>query len=235
MPVAQGVVAVAPDTAKKHSGLVPAAKRVFGTHIQAIARFKLWPSPKIASLTAAVLLLLVVSLGVNRHVVQSDNDAQAQGSTGDSLTAHSASSKVGSLAVDAAGTSKGTTSSSAVPFTPTGPTDRPDVVSLKNGTYDATHHSFTFDDLFLAQPVEVSEQVFPGGYDSTAQGLAKIAKSFQATTQLTTNNGTAYLSTNYQNVGKQIVVFSANGLLIFVQTVYEHPAADWPAYINEYN
>lgn len=129
------------------------------------------------------------------------------------------------------------TSVSSVPpatlaFTPVVPPDQPQLAKLGPKAYDSKHGTYTFDNLYLAKPVRVSEQTLPTGYASTDDLLQQVAAAKQLTDAFTVVAGAnAYLGTNTAN-GVQTVVFSTKGLLVFAQSTFNFTANQWAAYLQ---
>lgn len=124
-----------------------------------------------------------------------------------------------------------------VPFTPVVPKGKPQLARLGSSAYNSQYQSYSFDDTYLALPVRVSQQLMPPGQTSVSGLIDSIAASLKASGQqaFTMANGQpAYLVTGTAEAGKQAVVFSAKGKLIFVQSAYEHDAGEWLGYLNSF-
>lgn len=113
-------------------------------------------------------------------------------------------------------------------FTPAVPAGEPQLAHLGAAAFNSAADSYTFQDLFLAEPVQVSEQ--PVAAASATQTLTQAAASLDASQNFQTNSGTAYLGTAPN--GQQAVVFITHGLLVFVESSYEHDASSWTTYLN---
>jgi hypothetical protein len=117
-------------------------------------------------------------------------------------------------------------------FKPIAPSDKPQLARLGSAAYNATIKSYTYYDLFLGQPLQVSQQLVPANFKSAALATQTIATSVKATTTFSTKTGgQAYLASNPTS-GLQTVIFSSHNLLIFVQSKYAHSLAEWASYLD---
>jgi len=187
------------------------------------------------SIAAALAIgLLVVPLGYRLLVRPNSVAARvAAGTTTNSLPVSQATASASQLTNPASALSAPTTTnaSATLNFTPVVPTDESQLADLGSNAFVPAHDSYTFDDLFLAEPLQVSEQPVPSGYSSVASAVSKVANSLHATTQIAITGGTAYLATD-SSTKKQTVVLSMNDLLLFIQSDYPHTVTQWQAYIG---
>jgi hypothetical protein len=128
-------------------------------------------------------------------------------------------------------TASSTSSSKVAPFTPVVPAGEEQLADLGPSAYDSVHQVYTFHDLYLAQPLQLSEQVLPTGYGDTAETVTYIAKALKATTVVPLASGTAYMGT-VSSTQVQTVVYSSQGLLIMIKSSYPHTAAEWAQYLE---
>ncbi len=184
--------------------------------------------------TATIIIIAVAAYGLygTKHrslIVQQSKSGALSVST---ATA-SASQLADSPSVTLSSPSKSTSAiSPTLNFTPVVPEGEDQLAEKGSQDYDSTHGIYTFDDLFLAQPLQVSEQILPRGYGSVAATVSAAAKSFKATTPITTISGvTAYMATD-SATQDQTVIYSTCGLLILIKSSYEHSATDWAIYLE---
>ena len=77
----------------------------------------------------------------------------------------------------------------------------------------------------------VSQQPLPSGSASPQAAIDKIAKAIGGTTTVKVPNGTkGYISGDVKS-GNQVIVFTVHNLLVFIQSPFSHPPADWELYI----
>lgn len=97
--------------------------------------------------------------------------------------------------------------------------------------YDSRRKVATFTDSIGGVDITVSQQPLPDAFkkDTDAQ-VKKLAEGFSANEVLSTANPTAYLGTDVK--GPQTVIFSKNGLLVFILSTKEIDKHDWAEYIT---
>lgn len=117
-------------------------------------------------------------------------------------------------------------------FTPVFPKDKPELASDPDKTaYDSTRGVYSYSDSLLGTSLIVSQQAMPSSMGSPEQAIPKVAASMGAKDPLAVAGGLAYMSTD-PKTGSQVIVTSAKGLLIFIQSPFRHSAADWKNYIE---
>lgn len=167
------------------------------------------PYKKIAIWTGVVVTVLVISLVAHKVIVSvMDHRKEVQ-------AAHALS-----LAKSVA---KPT-------FTPLLPKGKSQDIG-KTASFDGSRDTYSYGDTFNGTPLIVSQQPLPANFDSAQAAVTKIAKSLNATTPIISKVGTAYLSTDSKS-GAQTIVFSNNGVLVFVQSSFNHAASDWKYYLD---
>jgi len=118
-------------------------------------------------------------------------------------------------------------------FKPIAPKDKPQLANFepKVTYYDGRHDTYSFTDLLPGGHITVSEQPLPAKLGPLPQALASVAAQVGAKEQLVTDHGPAYMNTNPKS-GSQIIVFTLNNLLIFINSPYGHNSGAWKDYIN---
>ncbi len=97
--------------------------------------------------------------------------------------------------------------------------------------YDSQKKVVSYTDSIGGVTITISQQQLPGGFqEDTDNKVKKLAEDFSANKVLSTANPTAYLGTSAK--GPQTVIFSKNGLLIFIQSTKEIDDHDWASYIT---
>lgn len=123
-------------------------------------------------------------------------------------------------------------SSKVAPFAPVVPVGESQLADLGGDAYDSVHQVYTFDDLYMAEPLQVSEQELPTQYGSVVATIAAVAKAVKATTPIPTNSGvTGYM---YEDPKSQAdtVIYSMEGLLVLIKSSYPHSTAEWAQYLE---
>jgi hypothetical protein len=185
---------------------------------------------------AISLAVIFIIVGVNMASQKSNasTNINTSGSHMIVQSANGSSSKVTIVSANNSSAGPAKSNSTTPSFTPIAPEGESQLARLGSKAYNSAHDSYTFDDLYLAEPLQVSEQALPSGFSSKDSAVSKVAESYSATIPISSTNGTGYLSTNSSS-GKQTIIFSAGGLLIFVQSSYVHDADTWAGYLNSYN
>jgi hypothetical protein len=129
----------------------------------------------------------------------------------------------------------GETVRSSPSFTPLAPKDKPQLAqsTAKVTAYDGRHDTYSYVDLLPGGHITVSEQALPTNTGSPDKALATVALRSGADKRFETKSGTAYMRTDPKN-GSQIVIFSINSLLLFINSPYGHTTATWKAYIDSF-
>lgn len=97
--------------------------------------------------------------------------------------------------------------------------------------YDAQKKVVSYTDSIGGVDITISQQQLPGGFqDNTDDKVKKLAQDFSANEVISTANPTAYLGTSIK--GPQTVIFTKNGLLIFIQSTKKIDNHDWATYIT---
>lgn len=98
--------------------------------------------------------------------------------------------------------------------------------------YDAQRKVASYTDMVGGIKVTVSQQALPETFkDSPEEKVKKLAESFAANEVISTSSPTAYLGTSVK--GPQTVIFTKNGLLIFIQSAQKIDKPDWAEYITK--
>lgn len=106
-----------------------------------------------------------------------------------------------------------------------------DSASPTDKKYDPMKKVVSYTDTIGGVKITVSQQQLPGGFqDNPQEKVKKLAEDFSATDVLSTANPTAYLGTSAK--GPQTVIFTKNGLLIFMQSATKIDNHDWASYIT---
>jgi hypothetical protein len=202
------------------------------------ARLKrLWVMPVRVG-TLATVVLAITGLSVSSVVNHRHDDSVTSFGKGSIPAKVTSNSTITALAIAPAASTNPVTStsiptpttetaSSTQNFTPLVPVGEPQLAKLGSSAYNAKEDSYTFIDLYLAEPLQVSEQPLPTGYGTKANVISKVANSLNAHTALP-GAVPAYLGLINN---KQTVVSSVGGLLVFLQSAYQHTAAQWQAYL----
>jgi hypothetical protein len=128
-------------------------------------------------------------------------------------------------------TSTSTSSESdALSFEPAVPIGENQLADLGEQAYDRAHETYTFDDLFMAQPLQVSEEK-PVGKESASDLLISAARSVKATTPIPTSVDVGYMN-SLSSDKQQVVLYYTDGLLIYIQSDYSHTPAEWAQYLE---
>ena len=97
--------------------------------------------------------------------------------------------------------------------------------------YDGQKKVASYKDSIGGVEITISQQQLPGGFqDNTEEKVKKLAQDFSANEVLSTANPTAYLGTSIK--GPQTVIFTKNGLLVFIQSTKGIDNHDWASYIT---
>jgi hypothetical protein len=149
------------------------------------------------------------------------------------------SAAISGLHVNANGAATNSTATVAgtVPFTPVTPAGKTQLANLGSSAYNAEYKSYSYDDTYMSQKLRVSQQELPSGQNSAAGLIDKIAASLkaQSVTPVTIQSGQpAYILNNTSNAGSQVVVFTVNGKLVFVQAATAFDPSIWPDYLNTF-
>ncbi len=98
--------------------------------------------------------------------------------------------------------------------------------------YNPQRKVASFTDTIAGIDVTVSQQKLPASFeDSPTDKVKKLAEGFSATDVIDTSTPTAYLGTSIK--GPQTVIFTKNGLLIFIQSTSNIDKHDWAEYITK--
>lgn len=116
-------------------------------------------------------------------------------------------------------------------FTPLVPAQEPQLAQLGSKAYDNAHGAYTFDDTYLGEPVRVSEELIPPGFNATTSVKDATDSVMRAAQPFAAPSGTGYVGSS-TTTGAQVVVAAQKGILIFVQTQYQHPGYAWKLYLN---
>lgn len=93
---------------------------------------------------------------------------------------------------------------------------------------------FAFVDTIQGISVTVSQQPIPSSFKNNIDtSVAELAKSYNATTELTAGNTKVYIGTSYS--GPQSVIFVKNGLLVLIKSEKKIADDDWIKYIQSLN
>lgn len=118
-------------------------------------------------------------------------------------------------------------------FIPLVPEGEPQLAHVNySKSFNKAHDSYTFKDLYLGVPIQLSEQPMPSNNSpvlSSTQVISSLAKQYKATTPISFKGGTAYVSST-QN---QIVIFSYKGLLVFIQPSMNIVPSAWTPYLDK--
>jgi hypothetical protein len=97
--------------------------------------------------------------------------------------------------------------------------------------YNTERKVVSFTDTIGGIDITISQQQLPDGFkDNTQEQVKKLAESFSANEVLSTANPTSYLGTSIK--GPQTVIFTKNGLLVFIQSTKKIDNHDWAEYIT---
>lgn len=191
---------------------------------------------KMKIITAVILAIVLIS-GVSYWQFSSSKHKDRKASGPLNSSANSTILKLGSIGSTSPSKSGSTSSTTSPPppqlaFSPAIPVGKPQLADLGINAYDKANGTYSFNDLFLAEPLLVTEQLLPGEYINNPEGLVdRVAKSLKASSIISTNSGLAYMATD-GSTDKQTIVFSKKGLLIFVQSTYEHDSSNWATYLD---
>jgi hypothetical protein len=118
-------------------------------------------------------------------------------------------------------------------FTPAAPKNKPQLGAIGDSqtAYDGSRDSFSFIDSLNGNQLTVSQQPLPGGSGTPQQAVTKVASQIGAAHQIVFDNGVAYLDNNPKS-NSQTVIFSVKGLLIFINSPFNHPDDAYKAYIE---
>jgi hypothetical protein len=98
--------------------------------------------------------------------------------------------------------------------------------------YDAQRKVTSYTDTIMGQNVTVSQQPLPEDFkDNPDEKVKKLAEGFSATDVISTSTPKAYLGTSIK--GPQTVIFTKNGLLIFILSNSKIDKHDWAEYITK--
>jgi hypothetical protein len=98
--------------------------------------------------------------------------------------------------------------------------------------YDALRKVTSYTDTIMGQNVTVSQQPLPEDFkDNPDEKVKKLAEGFSATDLISTSSPKAYLGTSIK--GPQTVIFTKNGLLIFILSTGKIDKHDWAEYITK--
>jgi hypothetical protein len=118
-------------------------------------------------------------------------------------------------------------------FMPLVPEGEPQLAHVNYAkSFNKAHDSYTFKDLYLGVPIQLSEQPMPSNNSpvlTSTQVISSLAKQYKATTSISFKGGTAYVGSS-QN---QIVIFSYKGLLVFIQPSMNIVPSAWTSYIDK--
>jgi hypothetical protein len=120
--------------------------------------------------------------------------------------------------------------SDALSFEPAVPVGENQLADLGDKAYDSAHETYTFNDLFMAEPLQVSEEK-PVGQEPASDILISAARSVKASTPIPTNAGDGYMSVITSNK-PQYVLYFTEGLLVYIQSDYSHTLAEWAQYLE---
>jgi len=180
------------------------------------------------AIIATALAVTLLAGGVGFHLLNASKPASgAQTGLSDISGTLSVSQGKAGQTASVAGT---------IPFTPVVPQDKPNLAKLGSSAYNAQYNSYTFNDSYMNQSIRVSEQPLPAG-KTTADLIDKIAVSLKAesTEPIALASGqNGYLLNNTDQTGRQVVVFSAKNMLVFVQSANAHDAVSWLSYLNSF-
>lgn len=97
--------------------------------------------------------------------------------------------------------------------------------------YNPDRKIVSFTDTIGGVDITISQQQLPDDFkDNPQDKVKKLAESFSATKVLSTANPTAYQGTSIK--GPQTVIFTKNGLLVFIQSTKQIDDHDWAEYIT---
>ena len=118
-------------------------------------------------------------------------------------------------------------------FMPLVPEGEPQLAHVNYAkSFNKAHDSYTFKDLYLGVPIQLSEQPMPSNNSpvlTSTQVISSLAKQYKATTPISFKGGTAYVSSS-QN---RIVIFSYKGLLVFIQPSMNIVPSAWTPYLDK--
>ena len=118
-------------------------------------------------------------------------------------------------------------------FKPVAPKSEPDLGNGKSSatSYDGSHDVYSYQDAFKGEYILISEQKLPTNLGPASQAVSKIASSLTATQAIMTDNGMAYMATDAK-ASSNTIVYSIDGLLIFVRSPFLHTVTEWQPYLN---
>jgi hypothetical protein len=190
-------------------------------------------NPKV--LAVVIIVLLAGGLGFQRWASSHTPRANSSIKGGNSLAVNNPNGNGVNQLTNArsaiSGRPQQVTTPTTMDFSPVVPVGESQLADMGSTNYNSAHNSYTYDDLFFAEPLQVSEQPIPSSYENAAGAVEQIANYLHAATPISTSSGTAYMNTNTKS-GLQTVVFSTKGLLILIQSSYQHTTAEWPMYLN---
>ncbi len=181
-------------------------------------KLKALPKPKRAVVLLSAYAVVMLLAGVVTHSLVFSNPAShevAQGTTN-------------SQQVLAANNTVATKAS----FTPIAPASHPELGAYaKDKTYyDPKRDEYSYMDSMQGDQFTVSQQVLPEKYSSGQDAVDKISASLAAKEPIVTASGIAYMNTA-ADTGKQTIVLSMKGLIVFIQSGAKHSVSDWANYI----
>jgi hypothetical protein len=205
---------------------------------------RLWELPiQVATITVVALAIVgfsVLSIVNHRHASSTSSfgngsiPAKNTGISSTSLGIKPAASNnpVTSSKLPVSNTTATTAEPTSLNFTPLVPNGEPQLAKLGSSAFSKSEDSYTFNDLFLAEPLQISEQPVPAGYSSSDALLAAVASKLGvATTSFLTNKGPGIITTNSST--NQTVVLVTSNLLVFSKTSYVHSIVQWQSYFND--
>lgn len=164
----------------------------------------------IGSIVAAVILVSWIGAVVTQHKLTARSGEAAASHSGGAVTS-------GIIKPD---------------FTPVVPSTKISLATPDNthSRYDATKETYSFIDDIGGKQFTVSQQRLTTAADAQ-KNAAKAAKSLNATVNLKTGWGTAYLLTN-QKYNSQTLTFSIHDRLMFIQSSFVFTNDQLTGYIN---
>jgi hypothetical protein len=117
-------------------------------------------------------------------------------------------------------------------FVPVAPKNKPQLATGKSQAtaFDGHRDTYSYTDNLDNVPLTVSEQPIPANFSSATQAVASIAKSIGAAYTLKPPGTVAYEAES-NKTSAQTIVFSADNLLIFIQSNFSHDNGTWQDYI----
>ena len=98
--------------------------------------------------------------------------------------------------------------------------------------FDSEIRVFSFNDVYNDVPLIISQQPAPDNIKADPEELIDIARQMRAENSIDTNRGTAYI-TSEDDSSSQTAIFTADEILVFIQSSRILTFEEWQSYIND--